>query len=175
MYGLFIEVDKLGCFQGMEGKKRGKDEDDVYANGGEASSLGMHIKRSRSGRWRTRDSLGRSLRASCTTPIHSHERVNCRRDVDLRPGSYDPPRWDNERCSKATVESSRVAYITRPRLVQPRPICFTKGEGSYLWCFSASFPYPSLCNLSNVTRFTQLVRAASLYPSHRQDDEDKNE
>lgn len=112
--------------------KEREKEWEVYANVGEASSLGMRIKRSRSSRWRARDSLGRSLRASCTTPIHSHERVNCRRDVDLRPRSYDPPRWDNERCSKATVESSRVAYITRPTLVQPRPICFTKGEGSYL-------------------------------------------
>lgn len=100
------------------GKKRRKDEGDVYANAfREASSLGMHIKRSRSGRWRTRDSLGRSLRASCTTPIHSHERVNCRRDVDLRPRSYDPPRWDNERCSKSDggVLSRGLYYAAKTR------------------------------------------------------------
>lgn len=77
----------------------------------DARPFGMHIKRSRSGRWRTRDSLGRSSRARCIpTSIHSHEGVNCHRDVDLRPRSDDPPRWDNEKSTGETKKSSRGLY-----------------------------------------------------------------
>lgn len=90
----YIFMDMAGCCVKVPLLAAGGRRNRIrfYANARGVSSLGMHIKRSRSGRWRTRDSLGRSLPDRCTTPIHSHERVNCRRDVDLRPHSADPPR-----------------------------------------------------------------------------------